>query len=60
MVLLNSTLIPTLTGNSLGKRSKFYIFSDKLNHASMPIMVVCFQDKNVSGMNIDLNHLNFF
>ena len=33
--LMNSTLIPTLTGNTLGQRNKVEIFSDKLNHASI-------------------------
>ena len=33
--LLNATLIPAITGNFLGKRTKFLIFSDKFNHASI-------------------------
>ena len=35
--LLNSTLIPALTGNSLGKRNKFLIFSTNI---IMPVLIM--------------------
>ena len=57
--LLNSTLIPTLTGNSLGKRSKFYIFSDKLNHASINYGCLFSRQKCFRYEHLDLNHLEF-
>ncbi len=55
--LLNSTLIPALTGNSLGNRKKYYIFSDKLNHAS--INYGCFLSRQdfFRYNHLDLNHL---
>ncbi len=57
--LLNSTLIPTLTGNFLGKRKKFFIFSDKFNHASINYGCVLSRQKCFRYNHLDLNHLEF-
>ncbi len=57
--LLNSTLIPALTGNLIGKRSKFYIFSDKLNHASINYGCVLSRQKCFRYNHLDLDHLEF-
>ena len=55
--LLNSTLIPALTGNSLGKRNKFLIFSDKYNHASINYGCLISRQKCLRYNHLDLNHL---
>ena len=57
--LLNSTLIPTLTGNLLGKRKKFFIFSDKFNHASINYGCILSRQKCFRYNHLDLNHLEF-
>ena len=48
-----------MTGNSLGKRSKFYIFSDKLNHASINYGCLFSRQKCFRYEHLDLNHLEF-
>jgi 8-amino-7-oxononanoate synthase len=55
--LLNSTLIPALTGNTLGRRNKFYIFSDKLNHASLNYGCLASRQRCFRYNHLDLNHL---
>ena len=55
--LLNSTLIPSLTGNSLGTRNKCVIFSDKLNHASINYGCLISRQKCFRYNHLDLNHL---
>ncbi len=55
--LLNSTLIPALTGNSIGKRNKFLIFSDKYNHASINYGCLISRQKCFRYNHLDLNHL---
>ena len=55
--LLNSTLIPTLTGNTPGNRKQFYIFSDKLNHSSINYGCVLSRQKCFRYNHLDLNHL---
>ncbi len=55
--LLNSTLIPSLTGNSIGKRSKCIIFSDKFNHASINYGCLVSRQKCLRYNHLDLNHL---
>ena len=55
--LLNSTLIPCLTGNSLGTRNKCIIFSDKLNHASINYGCLIYRQKCFRYNHLDLNHL---
>ena len=55
--LLNSTLIPCLTGNSLGTRNKCIIFSDKLNHASINYGCLISRQKCFRYNHLDLNHL---
>ena len=56
--LMNSTLIPTLTGNNLGQRNKVEIFSDKLNHASINYGCYLTRQKIYRYNHLDLNHLN--
>ncbi len=55
--LLNATLIPTITGNSPGKRNKFFIFSDKFNHASINYGCMLSRQKCFRYNHLDLNHL---
>ena len=55
--LLNSTLIPALTDNSLGTRNKCIIFSDKLNHASINYGCLISRQKCFRYNHLDLNHL---
>jgi len=55
--LLNSTLIPTLTGNNLGRRKKCYIFSDKYNHASINFGCIFSRQKLFRYRHLDYNHL---
>ena len=55
--LLNSTLIPTLTGNNLGSRKKCYIFSDKYNHASINFGCIFSRQKLFRYRHLDYNHL---
>ena len=55
--LMNSTLIPTLTNNNLGQTSKFSIFSDKLNHASINYGCFLTRQKTFRYNHLDLNHL---
>ena len=57
--LMNSTLIPTLTGNNLGQRNKVEIFSDKLNHASINYGCYLTRQKVSRYNHLDLNHLDF-
>ena len=56
--LMNSTLIPTLTGNNLGQRNKVEIFSDKLNHASINYGCYLTRQKIYRYNHLDLNHLD--
>ncbi len=55
--LLNATLIPAITGNFLGKRTKFLIFSDKFNHASINYGCLATRQKCVRYNHLDLNNL---
>lgn len=55
--LLNSTLIPAITGNSIGNRSECFIFSDKLNHASINYGCLLSKQKFFRYRHLDLNHL---
>ena len=55
--LLNSTLIPALTDNSLGTINKCVIFSDKLNHASINYGCLISRQKCFRYNHLDLNHL---
>ena len=57
--LLNSTLIPALTGNTLGKRNKTLIFSDKLNHSSINIGCQLTRQKILRYKHLDLSHLEY-
>ena len=57
--LLNSTVIPTITGNNLGQRNKFYIFSDKFNHASINYGNLLTKQKVFRYNHLDLEHLEF-
>ncbi|MBS91612.1 MAG: 8-amino-7-oxononanoate synthase [Rickettsiales bacterium] len=57
--LLNLTLIPTLTGNYIGSREKFYIFSDKLNHSSINYGCYLTRQKVIRYNHNDLNHLEY-
>ena len=57
--LLNLTLIPTLTGNNVGSRKKFYIFSDKLNHSSINYGCYLTRQKVIRYNHNDLNHLEY-
>jgi len=57
--LLNLTLIPTLTGNNLGSRGKFCIFSDKLNHSSINYGCHLTRQKVIRYNHNDLNHLEY-
>ena len=57
--LMNSTLIPTLTGNNLGQRNKVEIFSDKLNHASINYGCYLTRQKVSRYNHLDLNHLDY-
>ena len=55
----NSTLIPALTGNSLGSRCKTYIFSDKFNHSSINHGCLLTKQKIYRYRHLDLNHLEY-
>lgn len=55
----NSTLIPALTENTLGKVNKAYIFSDKFNHSSINIGCLLSRQKVFRYNHMDLNHLEF-
>jgi len=55
--LLNSTVIPAITGNTIGNKSKFYIFSDKLNHASINYGNLLTNQKIYRYNHLDLEHL---
>ena len=57
--LMNSTLIPTLTGNTLGQRNKVEIFSDKLNHASINYGCYLTRQRVFRYNHLDLNHLEY-
>ena len=56
--LMNSTLIPTLTGNNLGQRNKVEIFSDKLNHASINYGCYLTRQRVFRYNHLDLDHLD--
>ena len=58
--LLNSTLIPVLTGNFIGAREKCFIFSDKLNHSSINHGCVISRQKCFRYNHLELNHLEHF
>ncbi len=55
----NSTLIPALTGNSLGSRCKTFIFSDKLNHSSINHGCLLTKQRIFRYRHLDLNHLEY-
>lgn len=55
--LINSTVIPTITGNIVGKRKKVVIFSDKLNHSSINFGNYFTRQKVHRFKHLDLNHL---
>lgn len=55
----NATLIPAITGNSLGKRKKTQIFSDKLNHASINYGCYITNQKIDRYFHLDLNNLEY-
>ena len=55
--LLNATLIPAISGNSIGNRKKCVIFSDKLNHASINYGCIASRQKFLRYNHLDLNHL---
>ena len=58
--LLNSTLIPVLTGNFIGAREKCFIFSDKLNHSSINHGCLLSRQKCFRYNHQELNHLESF
>lgn len=58
--LLNSTLIPVLTGNFIGGREKCFIFSDKLNHSSINHGCLISRQKCFRYNHLELNHLESF
>ncbi len=58
--LLNSTLIPLLTGNFIGEREKCFIFSDKLNHSSINHGCILSRQKCFRYNHLELNHLESF
>lgn len=53
----NSTLIPTVIDNSLGRRKKATIFSDKYNHSSIYHGCILSKQKLIRYNHMDLNHL---
>ena len=57
--LVNATVIPAITGNTIGKKNKFFIFSDKLNHASINYGNSITNQKVFRYNHLDLNHLEF-
>ena len=57
--LLNSTMIPALTGNSLGQRKKTLIFSDKFNHSSINYGCQLTKQRTFRYSHLDLNHLEY-
>ena len=57
--LLNSTLIPSISGNNLGSRNDVTIFSDKLNHYSINFGCMMSKQKILRYRHLDLNHLEF-
>ena len=56
----NATIIPTIIDNYLGSKKKAYIFSDKLNHASINLGCSISKQKTFRYRHLDLNHLEFF
>ena len=57
--LVNATVIPAITRNTIGKKNKFFIFSDKLNHASINYGNSITNQKVYRYNHLDLNHLEF-
>lgn len=55
--LVNATVIPAITQNTIGKKKKFLIFSDKLNHASINYGNSITNQKVLRYNHLDLNHL---
>lgn len=55
--LLNATLIPAVTGNFLGKRNRFLIYSDKYNHSSINYGCLTTRQKCIRYKHLDLNDL---
>ncbi len=53
----NSTVIPSIIENTLGKKSKATIFSDKLNHASINYGCILSRQKTIRYNHLDYNHL---
>lgn len=56
----NATIIPTVIDNYLGSRRKAYIFSDKLNHASINLGCSISKQKTFRYKHLDYDHLEFF
>jgi len=55
----NATLIPAIIGNSLGERKKTFIFSDKLNHASINFGCSFTNQRVFRYSHLDMNHLEY-
>jgi len=55
----NLTAIPAFIGNSMGKRNKAIIFSDKLNHSSINHGCVLTKQKIFRYNHLDYNHLEY-
>ena len=55
--LLNATLIPAITGNFMGKRSRCLIYSDKFNHSSINYGCLTTRQKCIRYNHLDLNDL---
>ena len=55
--LVNATVIPAITKNTIGKKNRFSIFSDKLNHASINYGNSITKQKVFRYNHLDLNHL---
>ena len=55
----NSTLIPSLLNNTLGKRCKAVIFSDRLNHSSIYHGCYLSKQKVKRYNHLDFNHLEY-
>lgn len=55
--LVNATVIPAITKNTIGKKNNFSIFSDKLNHASINYGNSITNQKVFRYNHLDLNHL---
>ena len=53
----NSTVIPAILDNTLGKNKEAFIFSDKLNHYSLNLGCFISRQPTLRYNHLDLNHL---